>query len=141
MHTPKIVTERLILRRFTVNGLDALFFIYADKEVNTYLPWFPVEDLEEAKVLLEEKYLKAYCKPQGYNYAICLKYGNIPVGYINVYMDDSYGFGYGLCKQFWHKGIVTEAGQAVIMQLKKDNIPYITATHDVNNARSGSVMK
>lgn len=74
MHTPKIVTERLILRRFMVNDLDALFFIYADKEVNTYLPWFPVEDLEEAKVLLEEKYLKAYCKPQGYNYAICLKY-------------------------------------------------------------------
>lgn len=26
-------------------------------------------------------------------------------------------------------------------QLKKDGIPYITATHDINNPRSGSVMK
>lgn len=26
-------------------------------------------------------------------------------------------------------------------QLKKDGIPYITATHDVNNPRSGNVMK
>ena len=141
MNTPKIVTERLILRKFTVNDLDALFFIYADKEVNTYLPWFPIENLEETKVLLEERYLKTYLEPQGYNYAICLKHDDIPVGYVNVGMDDSYDFGYGLCKEFWHKGIVTEAGQAVIEQLKKDNIPYITATHDVNNVRSGNVMK
>lgn len=59
----------------------------------------------------------------------------------NVSTDDSYDFGYGLHKEFWHKGIVTEAGKAVIEQLKKDGIPYITATHDVNNPRSGGVMK
>ena len=29
----------------------------------------------------------------------------------------------------------------VIDQLKKDEIPYITATHDINNPRSGEVMK
>ena len=56
-------------------------------------------------------------------------------------MDDSHDFGYGLRKEFWHKGIVTEAGRAVVEQLKKDSIPYITATHDVNNPRSGGVMK
>ena len=39
------------------------------------------------------------------------------------------------------KGIVTEAGKAIIGQLKKDGIPYITATHDINNPRSGEVMK
>ncbi|EEY35415.1 hypothetical protein HMPREF0554_1952, partial [Pseudoleptotrichia goodfellowii F0264] len=31
--------------------------------------------------------------------------------------------------------------KAVIEQLKKDGIPYITATHDINNPRSGEVMK
>lgn len=30
---------------------------------------------------------------------------------------------------------------AVIEQAKKDGIPYITATHDINNPRSGNVMK
>ena len=49
--------------------------------------------------------------------------------------------GYGLCKEFWHQGIITEASRAVIDQLKKDEIPYITATHDINNPRSGEVMK
>lgn len=34
-----------------------------------------------------------------------------------------------------------EAGKAVIKQVKADGIPYITATHDVKNPRSGGVMK
>ena len=36
---------------------------------------------------------------------------------------------------------MTEAGKAVIEQGKKDGIPYLTATHDRNNPRSGGVMK
>ena len=70
-----------------------------------------------------------------------MKENDYPVGYVNVSMDDSYDFGYGLRREFWHRGIITEAGQAVIEQLLRDGIPYITATHDVNNPRSGSVMK
>ena len=56
-------------------------------------------------------------------------------------MEDSHDFGYGLLKSFWHQGIVTEACQAVIEQLRQDHIPYITATHDIHNPRSGQVMK
>ena len=37
--------------------------------------------------------------------------------------------------------MVTEAGKAVITQVKRDGLPYITATHDINNPRSGGVMK
>ena len=49
--------------------------------------------------------------------------------------------GYGLRKEFWHQGIVTEAAQAVITQVKRDGLPYLTATHDRDNPRSGGVMK
>ena len=60
---------------------------------------------------------------------------------MNVEMEEHHDFGYGLRKEFWHQGIVTEAGKAVIEQVKKDGLPYITATHDKNNPRSGNVMK
>ncbi|EQF26925.1 acetyltransferase domain protein [Clostridioides difficile CD160] len=140
-NTPELKTERLILRRFTENDIEALFKIYSDKDVNTYLPCFPLKSLEETKVFFEKKYVEAYKKSHGYNYAICLKNGNIPIGYVNVSMDDNHDFGYGLCKEFWHKGIVTEASKAVVEQLKRDNFPYITATHDIKNPRSGNVMK
>lgn len=78
---------------------------------------------------------------QGYAYAICLKEDNFPIGYIKVDMEEHHDFGYGLRKEFWHKGIVTEAGKAVVEQVKKDGLPYITATHDKNNPRSGNIMK
>lgn len=141
MNTPILETERLILRKFTEDDLDALYEIYSDRDVNKFLPWFPLENEGEVKSLFEEKYAAVYSEPQGYAYAICLRSDNYPIGYIKVDISDSYDLGYGLRKEFWHKGIVSEAAQALVEQLKKDGIPYITATHDINNPRSGSVMK
>ncbi len=140
-NTPTLQTERLILRKFTKKDLEALYLIFKDEEVNKFLLWYPLKSMDEAKVFFEERYAANYEKPQAYAYAICLKSDNFPIGYIKVDMDDSYDFGYGLRKEFWHKGIVTEAGKAIVEQVKKDGIPYITATHDINNPRSGGVMK
>ena len=89
----------------------------------------------------KERFASKYIEPQGYAYAICLKSDNFPIGYIKVDMEEHHDFGYGLRKEFWHQGIVSEAGKAVVEQVKKDGLPYITATHDRNNPRSGSVMK
>lgn len=69
------------------------------------------------------------------------KSDNIPIGYTKINIDESYDLGYGLKKEFWHKGIVFEACKAIVQQAKFDGIPYITATHDINNPRSGNVMK
>lgn len=141
MNTPRLETERLILRKFTKDDLDALFLILKDEEVNKFLPWYPMKNLEETKRFYEERYAAKYVEPQAYAYAICLKSDNYPIGYIKVDISDSYDLGYGLRKEFWRKGIVSEAAQALIEQLKKDGILYITATHDINNPRSGAVMK
>lgn len=141
MNTPTLETKRLILRKFTENDIEALFLILKDKEVNTFLPWYPMKNLEQAKKFYEERYTFTYLKLQGYAYAICLKSDNFPIGYIKVDMEEPHDFGYGLRKEFWHQGIVSEAAKAVVEQVKKDGLPYITATHDVNNPRSGNVMK
>ena len=141
MNTPRLETERLILRKFTAADLNALYEIYSDAEVNEFLPWFPLKSLGEAKAFYAQRYERAYAGSRSYHYAICLKTNDYPIGYINVSMDDSCDFGYGLRREFWRRGIVTEAGKAVIGQLRKDGITYITATHDINNPRSGAVMK
>ena len=140
MNTPMLKTERLILRKFTGNDLDALYKIFSDKEVNRFLPWFPLTSMEDARVFYETR-LKSGHEDGSYHYAICQKRDSIPIGYVNVGAGDSYDLGYGLRKEFWRRGIVTEAVRAVVEQMRKDGIPYITATHDVNNPRSGEVMK
>lgn len=140
-NTPIIETSRLVLRRFVKEDANALFLILKDKEVNTFLPLFPLKRIEEAQKYLQEHYLDLYKQPTGYHYAICLKSDNIPIGYVNVSDDDSCDFGYGLRKEFWHKGIVTEACEAVVARLRNAGFLYLTATHDLNNPRSGEVMK
>ena len=141
MNTPRLETERLILRKFTEDDLEALYYIHSDEEVNRFLPWFTLRNMEDARAFYEERFMSRYREDRAYNYAVCMKENDYPVGYVNVSMDDSYDFGYGLRREFWHRGIITEAGKAVIEQLLRDGIPYITATHDVNNPRSGRVMK
>ncbi len=141
MNTPELKTERLILRKFAEKDMEALFLILKDEEVNKFLPWYPAKSMEEAKKFYEEKYASKYTQPQGYAYAICLKEDNFPIGYIKVDMEEHHDLGYGLRKKFWHRGIVTEAAKAVVEQVKKDKLPYITATHDINNPRSGRVME
>lgn len=141
MNTPVLETERLLLRKFTEEDLEALYEIFRDEEVNRFLPWFPLQSLEEAAAFYEERYAAGYAKPRAYAYAICLKEEGRPIGYIKVDLEESHDFGYGLKKEFWHQGIVTEAGQAVIARVKADGLSYITATHDRNNPRSGGVMR
>ena len=70
-----------------------------------------------------------------------MKGENHPVGYIGVSMEESHDLGYGLRKEYWNQGIVTEAGRAVIERVRKDGLPYLTATHDVKNPASGAVME
>ena len=45
--------------------------------MNTFLPWYPLTSLEEAKIFYEEH----FSQESGYHYAICLKKDNIPIGY------------------------------------------------------------
>ena len=141
LNTPRLETERLILRKFTQNDLDALFSIFRDEEANRFLPWDPLHTMEEARSFFLERYAASYGQERGYRYAVCFRYDDIPVGYVNVAMDDSHDLGYGLRNEFWHQGIITEACKAVIQRLRADGIPYITATHDRNNPRSGGVMQ
>ena len=95
----------------------------ADEETNKFLPWYTLKSLEETIKFYEERYVSKYERLQGYAYAICLKENNFPIGYINVSMEENHDFGY------------------VVEQVKKDGLPYITATHDRNNPRSGNVMQ
>ncbi len=132
----RIQTDRLILRRFEENDMKAIYLLFSDNEVNTFLPWYPVKDMNEAKNFFEKR-----LKDKKHCFAICRKEYNYPIGYVHAEDDDSHDFGYALRKEYWHQGIVSEASNAVIELLKEEGIPYITATHDKNNPRSGTVMK
>lgn len=140
-NTPTLTTPRLLLRRFTPDDTPAMWELLQDEEVNTFLPWFPVKTLEEARQHLQERYLSQYSRAQSYHYAVCLRETGQLIGYANVSDTEARDLGYGFRKEFWHQGFATEAARAILEQLRRDGVPYITATHDVNNPHSGAVMR
>ena len=125
--SPILETGRLILRPFAETDAPALFELLRDEEVNTFLPWFPAQTLDEA---------------EAYHYAVCLKPDGRLIGYVHIDGNDSHDLGYGLAKAYWHQGFMTEACRALLEKVQQDGrFPYLTATHDILNPRSGSVMK
>ncbi len=135
-----IYTERLILRKFEESDINDIYKIFSDEDTNRFLPWFPLKKISDAR-LFWERYVEVYRADSGYAYAVCLSKDNVPIGYVNVSLDESYDLGYGLLPQFRGIGIMSEAVKAVICRIREDGLPYVTATHDVNNPRSGEVMK
>ena len=49
----RIETDRLILRKFEESDMEAIYSLLSDEEVNTFLPWYPVKDMAEAKSFLK----------------------------------------------------------------------------------------
>lgn len=140
-NSPTLHTQRLTLRRFEARDAASLLTLLSDPETNTFLPWFPLQSLAEAQAFLQRSFLSFDRCPSAYRYALCLKGRDEPVGYVWLSEDESRDFGYALRKELWHQGLVTEAAQAVANRIGAAGYPSITATHDVRNMRSGSVMK
>lgn len=67
---------------FVENDADALSAILGDKEVNTFLPMFPLENVEEAKEYIRNKSMAIASGHVLMCHAICLKKDNVPVGYV-----------------------------------------------------------
>lgn len=135
---PVLYTNRLCLRPFSEEDAEAAFFLFGDQTTNTFLPWFPVVSLAEARDFLVQRFI---LPDTGYRYAVCLREKNALIGYICLSGDENRDLGYGFHHMFWNRGFATEAGAALIEQAKKDGIPYITATHDLRNPGSGRVMQ
>lgn len=135
----RIETERLILRPFSDGDLSALSMLLSDEEVTAFLPMSPLKDMEDARSYL--RYIETWIRNGGLYYVICLKDSDLAVGCIHVSGDDSHDLGYCVRKEFWHNGFCTESCRAVVDLLRRIGLPHITATHDVNNPRSGRVMQ
>ena len=135
-NTPVLTTPRLLLRRFCEADADALFSLLRDPAVNAFLPMFAPRTLQEAQRYLREEYLQSYARPSGFRYAVCLREGGAPIGYLRLGDEESHDLGYALQRAVWGRGFAAEAAGALLAHL-----PYVTATHDVRNPASGRVMQ
>ena len=145
--TVTIETDRLILRRFTMEDAEAMYRNWAsDDEVTKYLTWPTHTSVEISKMVLTD-WTSHYPEPDFYNWAIVLKEnGPEPIGNISTaHVKESTlcaTMGYCMSRAHWGKGVMTEALTAVI-DFFFDEVGFnrIDADHAVDNPASGRVME
>ena len=142
--TQEIKTKRLTLRRFAVEDAQAMYDNWAsDPEVTRYLTW-PTHGSVDISAMVLESWVKSYDQENFYQWAI--EFEGRPVGSIAVVrMDDrtaSAEVGYCIGRNWWHRGIVSEAVKAVMDYLFGEvGVNRVSARHDPRNPNSGAVMR
>lgn len=144
--TKTIETERLIIRKFSKNDINDMFNNWcSDSNVTKFLTWPTHKTLKDTEEIVG-LWLKEYSNLNFYNWCIELKELGQAIGGISVVSIDEnveeVEIGYCIGKEYWNKGIVTEAFSSIIKFLFEEvDVKRIVAKHDTNNPASGAVMK
>lgn len=145
--TKQLETERLILRRFRPEDAATMYKNWAsDDEVTKYLTWPTHSSIEVSEFVIND-WVNSYNKDDFYQWAIVPKDNNDePIGSIGM-VDSNEDLsiahiGYCIGRNWWHKGITSEAMNAVIdffFDVVEAN--RVESRHDPRNPHSGNVMK
>lgn len=144
--TKRIETERLILRRFTVEDAESMYRNWAsDPEVTCFLMWPTHQSVEDSKKVLTD-WVSSYENDDKYEWCIAKKENDEPIGSIGAFNYNekvqSLEIGYCIGKAYWHQGITSEAMAAVMKYLLDEvGVSRIESRHDLKNPHSGAVMK
>ncbi|WP_026828409.1 GNAT family N-acetyltransferase [Exiguobacterium artemiae] len=142
-HLPVLETERLVLRPLQVKDLDDLFEYTQDEETARYVTWSANQTIEQAEQFLNYV-LSNYEQGKEAPWAIVWKETGKMIGtidFIHLLLDDNEQaeLGYALSRQFWGKGIVTEAVECVMAfgfeELKLERIQARCMEGNIGSAR------
>lgn len=110
-------TERLVLRKWTLNDAEALFKFASDSRVGPNAGWFPHKSIEESKYLINTLFNDPNI------FAIVPKKLDYPIGAISLTIGSSSNLplpnseaeiGYWIGAPFWGQGITPEATLEII---------------------------
>ncbi len=145
--TIRLETKRLVLRRFELSDAEDVYHNWAsDAEVTRFLTWPTHESIETTKGYMQFNVDNYEKDITFYSWGIELKeigrvIGGISVVNINE-KAESVHIGYCIGKNYWNKGIMSEAFLAVIPYLfEVVEVNRIDARHDPRNPYSGKVME
>ena len=143
--TNTLETERLILRRYTLDDVDGMYYGWAtDENTTKYVSWNVHPDKEFTKELITKR-IAAY-EEGAYDWVVEVKdshelIGNIRVGHMSK-KNHNAEIGYCYGSKYWNKGYATEALKAVIDYLLDEcELHVVEAKHYSTNPASGKVMR
>ena len=145
MITPKLETDRLILREIHSNDAEIVFNCWMqDENVSRYMWWKASDDINEAISFVEFE-LGNVENDKWNRWIIVLKGTNEIIGTCLLFFNDEekhWDISYNLGKIFWGKGYATEAMSIVIKYAVEEmNIREISTMYAIENQASGHVLQ
>jgi ribosomal-protein-alanine N-acetyltransferase len=142
---PTLVTERLVLRPFTLADASDVQCLADDPDVASTLGSLPhpytLRDAEEWIAMHQEKFDKG----EDCYFAITDRGLGFLIGEIDISISarhDRGGIGYWIGKKYWNRGYCTEAASAVLRYgFEVLRLNRISSTHFARNPASGRVMQ
>lgn len=141
-----LVTERLLLRYFTLDDVEALYQLLTIPAVIRYAGNTPAASREAARETLKSRVLRDY-QVHGYGrFAVVWKATGAVIGFCGVkYLDEisDNELGYRYLPEFWGQGLAKESCRAVIenarevLQLRR----LVSVIHPENEASKNVVRK
>ncbi len=136
-------TKRLLHRKFTSNDLDKLIEMRVDEDVMKYLGGQKMQNPEALKERLEF-YISCYDKKIG-QHAIIWKETGEMIGWSGLQPlegSDEIEVSYGMIKEFWGKGIASEAARFWLNYgFNERGLERIVAVADRKNIGSWKIME
>ena len=142
---PIIETNRIILREFTLDDIDAVFEFGSNKEVSKYTGEVALKNKTEAQNIIENINFKDY-KEYGYGrWATIYKPTNKVIGFAGLkYLPefDETDIGFRFLPEYWNKGIATEVSKEIIKYgFETLNLNKIIGIADPKNIGSCKVLE
>ena len=139
-----IDTRRLILRRFTLDDLQAFHQLTSRPEIIRYAQSKPIASLEDALEMMKAAPFHDYAT-YGYGRFACVwkETGDV-IGFSGVKFVPEISeteLGYRFFPEYWGKGLATEAGQASIEFARSDlGLKRLVAMVHPDNVASARVL-
>lgn len=142
---PLLETERLILRKVTLEDIEDMHQYGSDEEVSKYVTWNTHATISDTKDFVEfvlTKYENKQVSPWGIEYKENGKF----IGTIDfVWWQPNHKtaeIGYVISKEYWGKGLTTEVAKEIIkFGFEEMDLVRIQARCDVDNIGSARVME
>jgi ribosomal-protein-alanine N-acetyltransferase len=142
---PRLETERLILRKISLDDAGDIFEYAADPDVATYVSWEPHTSIEDSISLINSM-IQRYEKTGVSEWGLVYKENKKCIGTCGYMWWRTYHaraeVGFALSKKYWNRGLMTEALREVItFGFEKMELNRIEARCFLANRASEKVMQ
>lgn len=142
---PTLESDRLMLRKMSLEDAPDLFEYASDPEVAQYTTWHPHQSLKDSHIFLNS-ILEKYQTHESFNWGIIHKDDGKLIGtcgFVHWVRSHHYAeIGYALSRPYWGQGYMPEAVKAVLaFAFQETDLNRIEAECKLPNHASATVME